>query len=171
MATAYTCKLLHCFHKIAMHRSFSKAAVELGVAQPNLSLMMTRLEDIVGEKLFDQRRPPMRISSVGARIIDETRKLCDEMEKAHLLVSSIRSTIRSTVRIGGSSATADIILRKIIIKTFAARYPDIDVAHIDVPTGMELAYLAERKVDLLFSYCPPAGFPNAVIQADNWGVS
>jgi DNA-binding transcriptional LysR family regulator len=51
--------------------SFTRAAGELGVSQPAVSLAIRQLEQAVGQKLFDRQHRRIRLSEVGERLFGE----------------------------------------------------------------------------------------------------
>ena len=55
------------------HRHFSKAAEASFVTQPTLSMMIQKLEDELGVKIFDRTRLPVQPTEIGRRIIDQAR--------------------------------------------------------------------------------------------------
>ena len=55
------------------HRHFSKAAEASFVTQPTLSMMIQKLEDELGVKIFDRTKSPIEPTEVGRKIIDQAR--------------------------------------------------------------------------------------------------
>jgi DNA-binding transcriptional LysR family regulator len=51
--------------------SFTKAAEELGVSQPAVSLAIRQLEEAVGQKLFDRQHRRIRLNEAGERLFGE----------------------------------------------------------------------------------------------------
>ena len=55
------------------YRHFSKAAEASFVTQPTLSMMIQKLEDELGVKIFDRSQLPVQPTEIGKRIIDQAR--------------------------------------------------------------------------------------------------
>ena len=55
------------------YRHFSKAAEASFVTQPTLSMMIQKLEDELGVKIFDRTQLPVQPTEIGSRIIDQAR--------------------------------------------------------------------------------------------------
>jgi len=60
------------------HRHFAKAAEHCRVTQPTLSMMIQKLEDELGTKLFDRTVQPVRPTNAGKRVIEQARKVLYE---------------------------------------------------------------------------------------------
>ena len=55
------------------YRHFSKAAEASFVTQPTLSMMIQKLEEELGVKIFDRSQLPVQPTEIGERIIDQAR--------------------------------------------------------------------------------------------------
>lgn len=62
---------LFVFEVCARLLSFTRAAEELGVSQPAVSLAMRQLEEAVGQKLFDRKHRQIRLNEAGERLFGE----------------------------------------------------------------------------------------------------
>jgi DNA-binding transcriptional LysR family regulator len=62
---------LFVFEVCARLLSFTRAAEELGVSQPAVSLAIRQLEDAVGQKLFDRKHRRIRLNEAGERLFVE----------------------------------------------------------------------------------------------------
>ena len=55
------------------YRHFAKAAEHCRVTQPTLSMMIQKLEDELGVKLFDRNIQPVCPTPAGRKVIDQAR--------------------------------------------------------------------------------------------------
>jgi DNA-binding transcriptional LysR family regulator len=62
---------LFVFEVCARLLSFTRAAEELGVSQPAVSLSIRQLEESIGQKLFDRQHRRIRLNEAGERLFDE----------------------------------------------------------------------------------------------------
>jgi DNA-binding transcriptional LysR family regulator len=62
---------LFVFEVCARLLSFTRAAEELGVSQPAVSLTIRQLEEAVGQKLFDRQHRQIRLNEAGERLFGE----------------------------------------------------------------------------------------------------
>ncbi|MGC2776756.1 MAG: LysR family transcriptional regulator, partial [Bradyrhizobium sp.] len=112
------------FDAVARHRSFTRAADELGVTQSAVSHQVRRLEDFFGVKLLNRLNPGIELSGDGAKLLGELAPLLDGM--AGLEPGLRRRPGRRTLRLGaGSSLAAWWLVRR--LRTFRALHPDIEI--------------------------------------------
>ncbi len=62
---------LFVFEVCARLLSFTKAAEELGVSQPAVSLAIRQLEEAIGQKLFDRQHRRIRLNEAGERLFGD----------------------------------------------------------------------------------------------------
>lgn len=74
--------LVRAFIVVAQNLSFTRAAEELGTTQPLLSRSMRRLEDVVGEELFDRRKRQIALTPSGAAFLEEAQGILDQLGMA-----------------------------------------------------------------------------------------
>ncbi|MFC3173697.1 LysR family transcriptional regulator [Novosphingobium bradum] len=91
-------RLLECFVVAARTLSFTRAAEQLGTTQPLLSRTIKRLEDVVGEPLFDRSRRRIALTAAGAALLDEAPGLIDHaslaLRRAQIAGSGAPRTLR-----------------------------------------------------------------------------
>ena len=68
------------------YRHFAKAAEHCRVTQPTLSMMIQKLEDELGIKLFDRNMQPVCPTPAGRKVIDQARTV---LYQASLILSLI----------------------------------------------------------------------------------
>ncbi len=71
--------LVRAFIVVAQNLSFTRAAEQLGTTQPLLSRSMRRLEDVVGEQLFDRSKRQIALTPSGAAFLEEAQGVLDQL--------------------------------------------------------------------------------------------
>jgi len=66
---------------VARHRSFSRAAEEVGISQPALSRSIAKFEQHHGAQLFDRSSGGVRPTAMGLLVIDEGRSILSAAER------------------------------------------------------------------------------------------
>ena len=66
---------LHVLQAVAAERSFSRAAIRLHRTQPAVSQAIRRLEDELGERLFDRSSKGGRLTEAGTVLLDYAERL------------------------------------------------------------------------------------------------
>lgn len=134
------------FDAVARHRSFTRAADELGVTQSAISHQVRRLEDFVGVQLLKRLNPGVELSDDGARLQSELAPLLDGL--AGLEPSLRRRSARQRLRVGaGSALAAWWLVRR--LRTFHALHPDIAIEF--VPAESEAVGEASPDVRILWT--------------------
>ena len=57
-------------YEVYKERSFTKAAQNLYISQPSLSARIKKIEEIIGEPLFDRSTTPLQLTEVGKVYIE-----------------------------------------------------------------------------------------------------
>lgn len=115
---------LRAFLAVATHRSFRRAAQQLGVAPSTLSHAVASLEERLGTKLFHRTTRSVSLSDAGERFLERIQPAMEQLAQAMDTVNDFRATPRGTLRIN-ASATAMQRLMDPLVLPFLARYPDM----------------------------------------------
>jgi DNA-binding transcriptional LysR family regulator len=60
---------LRCFAGVVQHGGFRRAALSMGMTQPNLSEHIQQLETDLGFKVFDRLHRPVVLTAAGTRVL------------------------------------------------------------------------------------------------------
>jgi len=136
---------LRVFLKVAAERSFSRAAMKLHRTQPAVSQAVRRLEDSVGERLFDRATKDATLTEAGRLLRDYAERLLRLSEEAEAAVKDLRDLRRGRVLIGANEASVHIVLP--MIARFRATHPLVHVDVRRVPARMVGAEVAQGSLD------------------------
>ena len=114
------------FLAVGRERSFSRAAVQLGVSQSALSHTIRRLEERLGLRLLTRTTRSVAPTEAGERLLSNLAPHFEEIEAELGALSELREKPAGTVRITATDYAADTILWPKLAK-FLPRYPDIKV--------------------------------------------
>jgi LysR family glycine cleavage system transcriptional activator len=146
------------FDAVARHRSFTRAADELGVTQSAVSHQVRRLEDFLGVRLLNRLNPGVELSDDGAKLQGELATLLDGI--AGLEPSLRRRPGRQTLRLGaGSSLAAWWLVRR--LRTFRALHSEIEIDFVPV----ESEAVGEPPLDVRILWTTLAGSHATSLQA------
>lgn len=116
-----TIRHLRAFLSVARHRSFTRAATELRLSQPSLTMTIQQLEDIVGGALFDRTTRNVILTQEGLDLHPVAERVVEDFDVA---IRNIRLTAagrNSSVRIGVVSSIATKVLPRILDEFLASR--------------------------------------------------
>jgi len=102
------------FLAVAQLRSFSKAAVERGVAASAVSHAIRKLEQRVGVRLFHRSTRSVALTDAGERFLSDLEPAFNQIKQALDGLNSFRDTPFGTVRINLASAIAPFVLHEVM---------------------------------------------------------
>ena len=137
---------LQVFLTVASERSFSRAAAKLHRTQPAVSQAIRRLEDELGERLFDRSSKQGALTEAGRVLREYAQRLMRLSEEAEQAVRELRDLRRGRVLIGANEAAVHALLP--LIGRFRAAHAQIQVDVRRVPSrqvGVEVAQVVEAR--------------------------
>ena len=111
---------------IVAHRSFRKAADELGLSPSTLSHAMRALEIKLGVRLLHRTTRSVSATEAGERLLVRLRPMLREFDLALEEVDAFRSRPSGTLRLNASEGAARLLLRS-VVPLFLARYPEMSL--------------------------------------------
>ncbi len=117
---------LKAFVAVATHRSFRRAADELGTAPSTLSHAIRRLEDGLGVRLLNRTTRSVAPTEAGFQLLDRLEPALSQLDEALGGIAAFRGTVAGTVRVNAPRLGAAIIVRK-ILPVMSNRFPDVTV--------------------------------------------
>lgn len=117
---------LTAFAAIVVHRSFRKAADELGLSPSTLSHMMRTFEHNLGVRLLHRTTRSVSPTEAGERLVSRLQPLLRDLDSALEEVNTFRDGPSGTLRINASEPAARLLLQT-VVPTFLARYPDVSL--------------------------------------------
>jgi DNA-binding transcriptional LysR family regulator len=116
---------LRVFLTVAAERSFSSAATKLYRTQPAVSQAIHRLEDDVGERLFDRTSKHARLTEAGRLLEEYGSRLLRLAEETESAVRELRDVRRGRVLAGANEAGVQALLP--VLDRFQASFPRVQV--------------------------------------------
>src|SRR6476619_4270678 len=122
---------LRIFLAVAEERSFSRAAAKVHRTQPAVSQAVRRLEDDLGEQLFDRSSKTGTLTDAGKALQSYGERLVRLAEEAESAIRELRDLRRGRVLIGANEAAVHTLLP--LISRFRQRHPEITIDVRRVP--------------------------------------
>lgn len=116
---------LKVFVTVAAEHSFSRAAIKLGRTQPAVSQAIRRLEEDLGELLFDRSTKFATLTPAGGALLPDAIQLLRMADQAVATVRELSQQDRMVLRIGGDEPDAHILLPA--LSTFLLQQPQVSV--------------------------------------------
>jgi LysR family hydrogen peroxide-inducible transcriptional activator len=129
------------------YRHFVTAADACFVTQPTLSMQIKKLEDTLGEVVFDRSKQPIVPTDIGKKIITQARIIIAERNKIEEVVKENAADISGKLSIGIIPSLAPYLL-PLFMGTFSKLYPLVKVHIIELMTEDILDQLKRDVLDV-----------------------
>ena len=151
-----TLRQLKVFEAIARHLSFSRAAEELHLTQPAVSMQAKSLEDIVGLPLTEQIGKKIRLTSAGDEVARQARIIARQLREAEDTLAAMKGAKGGRLLIGVVS-TAKYFAPSLLTE-FKRRSPGVELLLSVNNRDAIVRQLAENEIDLAIMGSPPREF-------------
>ena len=138
---------LKVFRAVAKHLNFRRAAEELCLTQPAVTLQIKALEQSLRVQLFDRSRAHITLTPAGALVLEYAERIAKLELEAAEGVARFADTHRGELRIAASLTIAQYILPH-LLGEFQRRHPLVHAYITTCNTEEVLEALAARKVSL-----------------------
>ncbi|HEY4925077.1 MAG TPA: LysR family transcriptional regulator [Roseiarcus sp.] len=131
------------FLSVAQHRSFRRAAVELGVTPSAISQAVRTLEARVGAALFIRTTRSVGLSEAGGRFLSRAKPAFEELVAAGEVARDLGQRPTGLLRLTSPRAVVPILLEK-LIASFCQAYPEVEV---EIAASADLIDIAAEGFD------------------------
>ena len=131
------------FLSVAQHRSFRKAAAELGVTPSAISQAVRALEARVGAALFIRTTRSVGLTEAGERFLSRAKPAFEELVAASEVARDLGQRPAGLLRLSVPRAVVPILLEP-LIASFCQAYPEVEV---EIAASEELVDLAAEGFD------------------------
>lgn len=152
LAGALELRHLLAFRAVAEHRSFGKAATQLGYTQGAVSQQIAALEKVLGVPVF--RRPggprPVELTEAGRLLLGHADDVLATLRRAADDMEGLRAGTRGRLAVGAFQSVS-VRLLPAVVQQLSAELPDLelDLSEED-DKDVLLARLADRSLDAAF---------------------
>jgi DNA-binding transcriptional LysR family regulator len=136
---------LQAFVTVAEQRSFSVAARRLHRTQPAISQAVRRIEDELGDRLFDRSSRNGALTEAGALLLEHAQRLLRLASEAEAAVRELQQVRRGRVVIGANEAAVHSLLP--YVRDYAATHPQVTIEVRRVPSKRMAIELLDRSMD------------------------
>jgi DNA-binding transcriptional LysR family regulator len=131
------------FLSVARHRSFRRAAAELGVTPSAISQAIRALEARVGSALFIRTTRSVGLTEAGERFLSRAKPAFEELVAATEAARELGQRPTGLLRLSVPRAVVPLILEP-VIASFCQAYPELEV---EIAASEELVDLAAEGFD------------------------
>src|SRR6266700_2376361 len=128
---------------VARHRSFRKAAAELGVTPSAISQAVRALESRVGVALFIRTTRSVGLTEAGERFLSRAKPAFEELVAASEVARDLGQRPAGLLRLSVPRAVVPHLLES-LIASFCQTYPEVEV---EIAAGPDLVDIAAEGFD------------------------
>jgi len=148
-----TLRQLSVFEAVARHRSYSRAAEELHLTQPAVSMQIKQLEENVGMALFEQLGKKIYLTEAGHELYHYARLIAQQLAEVEAVFDELKGLKRGRLKISVAS-TANYFAPQ-LLATFSQRYPTVTVSLAVSNRQTLLTQLSNNEMDMAIMGQPP----------------
>ena len=146
---------LNTIEAIVRHGHLTRAAAQLHLTQPALSMQVRQASDAVGEPLFTPRGRLLAATEAGLRVAETAREVQAALERLRADLADRRGLKIGRLRIAAATTAEYFIAR--LLGRFHTRHPGIEINLEVLNRAQVLERFARGAGDLFVMARPPAG--------------
>ena len=141
------------FMAVAETGSFSRAAERCNIAQPSLSQQIQKLEQELGEPLFDRLTRRVVLTDAGRNLLPRATSILDELQDIKHSMNQVADSSRGLLTVGFIPTIAPFVLPR-VIKRFSHEYPNARLSVHEDLTESLVHELIDGKLDVGITSTP-----------------
>ena len=135
-------------YEVYKERSFTKAAQNLYISQPSLSARIKKIEEIVGEPLFDRSTTPLQLTEVGKVYIEVAEEITQIEQRVENYINDLAGLKTGNLAVGASTLFAAYVVPSLITQ-FNQKFPDVHIQLIEGNTAELEEMLGSNALDFV----------------------
>jgi len=151
----FTLRQLQVFEKVANHLNYSRAAKELYLSQPAVSMQIKQLETSIGLPLFEQMGKKIFLTEAGRELFHYARNIAQQLAEMEAVFGEMKGLGHGKLTLSVVN-TANYFTPQLLAK-FCQRHPGINVILQVANRDAVLKQLADNSTDLAIMGQPPDG--------------
>jgi DNA-binding transcriptional LysR family regulator len=137
------------FRAVAQQLSFRKAAEELYLTQPAVSLQIKALEEDLGVQLFDRTGSRVALTAAGRLLLDYAGRANELLQQAEQAIAAMGGELAGQLALGASTTIAQYVLPR-MLGEFLAGHPRVQPSLMSGNTERIVDAVAQHEIGLGF---------------------
>lgn len=135
-------------YEVYKERSFTKAAQNLYISQPSLSARIKKIEEIIGEPLFDRSTTLLQLTEVGKVYIEAAEEITQIEQRVENYINDLAGLKTGNLAVGASTLFAAYVVPSLITQ-FNQKFPDVHIQLIEGNTAELEEMLGSNALDFV----------------------
>jgi LysR family hydrogen peroxide-inducible transcriptional activator len=135
---------------------FRRAAEQLGISQPSLSLQINAFETAIGARLLERRRSGLILTPAGREVAHQAERILREVEALGQVAAPRDDSLTGTMRLGSSPTVGPYLLPR-VLRRLHLHHPELKLVIRDgTPRALAEDLLAGMH-DMILTQLPLSG--------------
>jgi DNA-binding transcriptional LysR family regulator len=147
---------LRALRAVARERGFSAAARALHRTQPTVSMQIRRLEEELGEQLFERKGKEVSLTPAGEYLLPRAEEALRAWEDLASAVTDFRGLRRGSLQIGTTDVASIYVLPR-AYRRFLRAHPEVELSVAVEGTAPLLQALRTGLIELAVATLPVSG--------------
>jgi DNA-binding transcriptional LysR family regulator len=156
---------LRYFVAVADAEHMTRAAAQLGIHQPPLSMQIRALEQELGLPLLHRHPKGVRLSEAGRTLLPEARRILQDVAELKRRFAGMSQGTRGVLAVGFTSSAAAHAFTPAALRACRTRYPDIELVISEANAAEVIEGVASHRLHCGIVRVPVARPAGVVFEA------
>jgi len=142
-----TLRQLRVFRAVCETRSYSRAAEEMALTQPAVSLQIRQLEELVGQPLFEYVAKKLYLTPAAEALLKASEDIFGRLESLDMQLSDLQGSLQGQLNLAVESSAKYLVPH--LFAAFRAKHPEVSLQLVVVNHAQAVRRLSVSRDDLL----------------------
>jgi DNA-binding transcriptional LysR family regulator len=142
-----TLRQLQVFQAVCESRSYSRAAEEISLTQPAVSLQIRQLEALIGQPLFDYIGKKLYLTEAADALLRASSDIFGRLESLDMQLSDLQGSLQGQLNLAVESSAKYFVPH--LFAAFKRQYPEVNLQLVVVNHAQAVRRLSANRDDLL----------------------
>ena len=148
-----TFRQLQIFRAVCESRSYSRAAEEMALTQPAVSLQIRQLEELIDQPLFDYVAKKLYLTPAAEVLLKASEDVFGRLESLDMQLSDLQGSLQGQLNLAVESSAKYLVPH--LFAAFRAQHPEVSLQLVVVNHAQAVRRLSASRDDLLIMSQPP----------------
>lgn len=148
-----TLRQLRIFNEVCDLRSYSRAAEEMSLTQPAVSLQVRQLEELIGQPLFEYVGKKLYMTEAAEALQLASRDIFGRLESLDMQLSDMQGSLQGQLKLAVESSCKYFIPH--LFAAFKRQHPEVSLSLMVVNRAQIIRRLSDNRDDLVVMSAVP----------------
>ena len=148
-----TLRQLRVFNEVCDLRSYSRAAEEMSLTQPAVSLQIRQLEELIGQPLFDYVGIKLYMTEAAEALQLASRDIFGRLENLDMQLSDMQGSLQGQLKLAVESSAKYFVPH--LFAAFKRQHPEVNLQLTVVNRAQAVRRLSDNRDDLVIMSMVP----------------